>query len=241
MKFSVILPTYNRAKQTIRSLNSLAIQTFRDFETIVIDDCSTDDTLIQIPSWNKPKDFNLKIHTQPTRQERVAARNLGMRESVGEWICWIDSDDEYVSRYLEIVNDAINLYPEYKIFNFGSLFQYHRSENDFNATILPTFKPNKLEVGHENFRSGKITTGTFVFHRSILNDIPMMTPAIRPYGDPGCFPELNRNPNYPMREDGQWVPMGNPFGEDYHWFWLMTRKYHSMPFDSVLYIRNIRP
>ena len=67
-----------------------------------------------------------------------------------------------------------------------------------------------------------------------------MIPSIHPYGNPGSFPELNRNPEYPMRDDGQWVPMGNPFGDDYYWFWKITRDHRSYPIDMYLYIEHRR-
>lgn len=235
-KFSVIVPVHNRLDKVKRTLKSLNNQTYWDFEVVLVDDASDDETHEYLEKYQF--DYNdVKLVTHKNRKERVASRNDGMKESTGEWICWLDSDDEYMSNYLEVLNDAIDKWPKYKIFNFGSVIHWHRNEDEFYTKVG---QPFMMEEPHENFSSGTIGTGRFIFHRSILDEIPLMKPALRPYGDPGAFPELNRNPNYPMREDGQWVPMGNPWGEDYHWFWLMTRKHETKTLNMLLYIEYRR-
>lgn len=239
-KFSVIIPCHNRAEKLKRTLKSLDSQTFRDFEIILIDDASTDSTGVIM---NNYKDFRygVKVVSHHVRQERVACRNNGMKVSEGEWICWLDSDDEYMSNYLQILSDAIDTFPEYRIFNFGSIIHWHRTSEEFETKFGHPFQPAIIGNGHESFKSGHIGTGRFIFHRSLLEEIPEMIPTLRPYGDPGCFPELNRNPEYPMREDGQWVPFGNPWGEDYHWYWLITRNNISKPLNCYLYVEHRRP
>lgn len=233
-KFSVIIPFHERTILLDRAFHSLSANTFGNFEVIAVNDASRE-RIKEYPqgiSSSQFRQIDLKI-----RSERVAAYNAGMEKSLGEWICWLDSDDEYMSNYLSVLNDAIDKFPEYKIFNFGSIIQWHRHKDEYLTKIG---KPFHMDEPHMNFRSGVIGTGRFIFHRSILDTIPLMKPALRPYGNPGCFPEVNRNPNYPMREDGQWVPMGDPWGNDYHWFWLMTRKFETKTLDMLLYIEHKR-
>lgn len=238
--FSIVLPAYNREDSIFRSIQSVFSQTHENWELILVNDGSIDGTA-EIMKLAKDQDPDrVKIVTHLERQERIASKNDGIKASKNDWICYLDSDDEYTGRYLEYLNDAINQYPQFKIFNFGAIVNWHRHLDEYETTIRPTFKPRVLNDGHENFKSGQIGSGSFIYHRSILNDVPLMIPSMRPYGDPGCFPELNRNPNYPMREDGQWVPMGNPFGDDYHWFWLITRHHISMPLNMNLYIQSVR-
>lgn len=237
-KFSVILPVHNRAGIQRKALNSLNNQTFKDFELIYVDDGSTDMGSHEASMYLE----NLygTILKNEKRQERVYSRNIGMQASTGEWICWLDSDDEYLSTYLETLNDAIEKWPEYRIFNFGAAVYFHRNKEDYAFKQRRVFSPDILGGGHIDFQSGHIGTGSFIFRRDILDEVELMKPSLRPYGDPGCFPELNRNPNYPMREDGQWIPMGNPWGDDYHWFWLITRNNISKPIDMPLYIQHYR-
>jgi glycosyltransferase involved in cell wall biosynthesis len=96
MEFSVILPTYNRVKFIKNAINSVLNQTFIDFELIIIDDGSTDNTLEIVTNIN---DSRIKYHYQEN-SERSAARNKGIDNASGTWICFLDSDDEYQPNHL---------------------------------------------------------------------------------------------------------------------------------------------
>jgi glycosyltransferase involved in cell wall biosynthesis len=96
MEFSVILPTYNRVKFIKNAINSVLNQTFIDFELIIIDDGSTDNTLEIVTNIN---DSRIKYHYQEN-SERSAARNKGIDNASGTWICFLDSDDEYQTNHL---------------------------------------------------------------------------------------------------------------------------------------------
>lgn len=89
MLVSVIIPTYNRSGKVHRALDSVLRQSFKDFEVIVVDDGSTDDTSFWMSFY---KDTNLKTIHQENKGV-AAARNLGVEHSQGEWLCFLDSDD----------------------------------------------------------------------------------------------------------------------------------------------------
>jgi len=95
-KISVIIPTYNRAHTITKAINSVLNQTFKDFELIVVDDGSTDDTKSIIGVF---EDSRIRYVWQEN-QERSAARNTGLRLSQGKYISFLDSDDEYLSEKL---------------------------------------------------------------------------------------------------------------------------------------------
>ena len=78
----------------------------------------------------------------------------------------MDSDDEMVSYYLEACDAMIAKYPNYKLFNFGSI----HITGDYKAPPRGPFQPKKLEVGHEVFGGGTIVNGTFIFHRDIYKE-----------------------------------------------------------------------
>lgn len=236
--FSVVIPGYNRQETIGRAIESVVDQNFNEeYEIVLVDDCSTDLTPSIMLNYKNQYPELVTVIEREQRGERVASRNDGMAAARGDWICWLDSDDEYMINYLRVCQDAINKWPEYKIFNFGSVIHLHRNQEEWLTKIGDPFHMEP----HENFRSGKIGTGRFIFHKSVFDEVPMLIPSLRPYGDPGCFPELNRNPNYPMRGDGQWVPFGNPWGEDYHWYWSITRKFEHKTLDMLLYIEHRRP
>ncbi len=103
--FSVVIPTYNRAKSIEEAVRSVLDQTFRDFELIVIDDGSTDNTS-EILKPITEEDKRLKYVYQENA-ERSAARNHGIELSKGEYICFLDSDDIYLLEHLEMFHKTI--------------------------------------------------------------------------------------------------------------------------------------
>jgi glycosyltransferase involved in cell wall biosynthesis len=95
-RVSVVVPLYNKARHVRRALDSIAAQTFRDFELIVVDDGSTDDGANLVESYG---DARLRL----IRQQNAgpgAARNRGVAESLGELVAFLDADDEWLPSYL---------------------------------------------------------------------------------------------------------------------------------------------
>ena len=100
---SVIIPTYNREKTILRSINSVLNQTYKDIEVIVVDDGSTDNTKTIVESV---QDLRVRYVYQKNAGA-CAARNKGIEMAVGEYIAFQDSDDEWVSNKLELQIDAL--------------------------------------------------------------------------------------------------------------------------------------
>jgi len=97
--FSVIIPTYNRAAGVKRALDSLARQTFTDFEVLVCDDGSTDETATVVKGYSDVLDITYLWAENWGGPARP--RNLGIEKSVGKWICFLDSDDWWYPSKLE--------------------------------------------------------------------------------------------------------------------------------------------
>ena len=89
--FSVVIPTRNRATLLERALRSVASQTFTDFEAIVVDDGSTDATQLTLASR---RSFPLRSVTNERPKGVAAARNRGAAEAAGEFVVFLDDDDE---------------------------------------------------------------------------------------------------------------------------------------------------
>ncbi len=92
---SVIIPTYNRAALLIEAVESVLAQTWSDFELIVVDDGSTDDT----PQCLKKYSDRL-IYLRQENRGVSAARNYGIANARGEWLAFLDSDDLWLPRKL---------------------------------------------------------------------------------------------------------------------------------------------
>lgn len=98
--FTVFTPTYNRAHTLQRVYDSLRAQTFRDFEWIVVDDGSTDDTLALVKRWEAEADFDLRLIAQEHGGKHVAT-NRAVAAARGELFLTADSDDSFVPTALE--------------------------------------------------------------------------------------------------------------------------------------------
>lgn len=96
-KVSVIIPTFNRAHTLKRAIDSVLAQTFDNFELIIVDDGSTDDTKVLIDSYNDKRMSYYYINNSGVS----AARNFGIEEANGDWIALLDSDDEWLPHKLE--------------------------------------------------------------------------------------------------------------------------------------------
>ena len=106
MKISVILPVYNGEKYIQKAIESVLNQTFHDFELIVVNDGSTDNTLNIIESFD---DNRIKIINQ-TNQGPGAARNNALKIAQGQYVMYLDCDDWYHERALEISYNEITKY-----------------------------------------------------------------------------------------------------------------------------------
>lgn len=237
--FSIVIPTYNRGLTLLRAMNSLQNQNpHLDWECIIVDDCSDRGVLPEsiAASLGDPR---FRVVRLQEHSERVIARKTGMAQACGDFLLWLDSDDELATHYLETVDQAIRDYPDAKCFNFGAVVHHrHRDENDVvrytGTTLRPTFKPAWLGDHHEEFKSGKIGTGSFVFHRSILNEIEPLPDVSSPYKLHELCTDLHHIYPFPG------VSIGNPWGDDHIWFYRITRRFQSIPLDACLYVQHVR-
>ena len=108
--FSVILPTFNRSSVIERAIDSVLNQSFTDFELIIVDDGSTDKTKTLLDRY----DDRIQYVFQENRGVS-AARNLGVKQAKGKWLAFLDSDDEWLDKKLELQNKYIQNNPEIKI------------------------------------------------------------------------------------------------------------------------------
>jgi hypothetical protein len=97
MKISVIIPLYNKAHSIRRTLDSVAAQTRADYEVIVVDDGSTDGGGALVAEGADPR---VRLIVQKNAGPG-AARNMGLGEAAGEYVAFLDADDEWLPRYLE--------------------------------------------------------------------------------------------------------------------------------------------
>lgn len=244
MKFSICSPTWynkehdNNKRQPryeffLRCANSVFGQTFDDFEWIIADDICTppvEEILEQNDSWCKPKGMQVKIIRLPEKSGRIVARNAAMKAATGDWITWLDADDEYASICLEALSKAIDTYPSYDMFNFNHLiFSYN-----FGTTVRKFIDMDK--VGDRPFGSGTVGAGSYIFKRTLFEEVG-------PIPEQGLwdlaawafdkFPETKQF--FWNDEKKGYNSLGNPWGEDWLYFYMLTRKAKCKYLDTALY------
>lgn len=108
-KLSIIVPVYNSSKYLYKCINSLLNQTLSDMEIILIDDCSTDNSLYIIDNYKKLYPNKIKVLVNNENKGTGYSRNKGLFIATGEYIGFIDSDDYiehdmYEKMYVAAVN-----------------------------------------------------------------------------------------------------------------------------------------
>lgn len=120
MKFSVIIPLYNKAPYVEKALSSVLNQTFSDYELIVVDDGSADNSFSIVKDYTES---NFKERVVSIIQQANAgvstARNNGVAASHGEYICFLDADDWWEPTFLEEMSQLITDYPQVGIYGTG--------------------------------------------------------------------------------------------------------------------------
>jgi glycosyltransferase involved in cell wall biosynthesis len=98
--FSIIIPMYNRERFIARAINSCLKQDFENFEIIVVDDGSTDGSVDVVKGYTDPR---IKLICHDVNRGVGPARNTGVDAATGEWVVFLDSDDELLSGSLNII------------------------------------------------------------------------------------------------------------------------------------------
>lgn len=109
---SVVIPLYNKASQIASTLRSVLAQTYQDFEIVVVDDGSTDNSLAEV---GKVGDSRIRIIRQ-SNAGVSAARNKGISAAKGEFVALLDGDDRWEETYLETQLQLAHSYPDCDVF-----------------------------------------------------------------------------------------------------------------------------
>lgn len=116
---TVVVPTYNRASLLVRAIGSVLAQTLRNWELIVVDDCSTDETEQVVRSFS---DDRIKYIRHDRNRRVSAARNTGIRCARGEYVAFLDDDDEWLPEKLQKVLEVFrNSDPEVGLVYTGEM------------------------------------------------------------------------------------------------------------------------
>lgn len=128
--FSIIIPTYNRREKLKKAIESVLKQTHKDFELIIVDDGSKDNTGELVKSFI---DERIVYKYQDNSGLPSVARNTGITIARGEWTCFLDSDDFWTDNKLAVVASEINKKPDVQVFSHN---EYLIGKNNEEKGIL---------------------------------------------------------------------------------------------------------
>ena len=105
--FSIVIPTYNRAHLLEKTIDTVLAQSYTNFELLIVDDGSKDDTEIVVKKIIKEKKEFKITYIHQKNSERAAARNNGLKSAVGNYVLFFDSDDTLYRNHLEVAKESI--------------------------------------------------------------------------------------------------------------------------------------
>lgn len=200
MRFSIVIPLYNKEAYVRKTLESVIAQTYKDFECIVVDDGSTDNSAAICEEYLKDKfeAINLKLEIKILRQPNrgvAAARNSGVKESKGEYVAFLDADDWWEPTWLEEMDRLIKEYPDAGLY----------------ATNYVYYKPGKTHVALN------LERGYMNYPEAYLHSKQMPVTSITTCMPRKVFDEMGG------------FPVGIKLGEDFL-LWAKTALHYKMAF-----------
>lgn len=176
MRFSVIIPLYNKAPYVKKALDSVLSQTFKDYELIIVDDGSTDESYIIA----KESLEGTKVNYRLIQQENAGvstARNNGVTASRGDFICFLDADDWWAQTFLEKMNSFINDYPDAGI--YGTNYYYLKNGRQrVCVTTAETGYINYCKVYAEKMQM-PLWTGAVCIPRRVFEEFGGFSPQLK--------------------------------------------------------------
>ena len=162
VKVSVIIPTYNTAKWLEQSIDSVLCQTFTDYELILVDDGSTDDTSSIVKNFD---DKRIRYFYK-ANGGLAGARNMGLGKAKGEYIAFLDSDDLWPESYLEVMVSVLDEASDYGLAYTAMTVTYP------DGTVTKHFRAESCLSGRVTlalFNKQFIWTQATVFRKSFLD------------------------------------------------------------------------
>lgn len=169
MKFSIIVPTYNRADFLNELLDSLVKQTFEDFEVLVCDDGSTDHTKEIVETYKNK--LNLRYFFEENWGGPARPRNIGIQNAKADWICFLDSDDLWYPQKLLTVSKTLDADRKADII-------YHLFSTDKDKSVkIGNYRKSPFNSTFDDLliNGNKIVNSSLVIRKNLLKQVGYLT------------------------------------------------------------------
>lgn len=195
--FSVVVPLYNKQSHVRETIETILSQRYQDFEIVVVNDGSKDDSLKIVESI---KDSRLRIINQENQGVSVA-RNNGIKASKAEYIVFLDADDIWLLDFLENIYKMTIQFPEAGMYATKyNLVDKNGEQKEISVKGLPSKSENYIGIIPNYFKSAAV------------GDLPVWSSAV-------CIPKRIFTSN------NIWFPVGEKYGEDQHVWARVAMKY----------------
>lgn len=178
---TVVIPSYNKEKFISETIQSVIDQSFRNFEIIIVDDGSTDNSVSVI---NSIKDDRIQLISIENSGVSVA-RNTAIQKATYHWIAFLDADDWWDSNFLKEIAQAIKAYPQNSIFGTGRNRVFgnrtERYANDFLPKVETTGLVNYFKVISKDLPP--INSSNVVISKSLLVEKGLFTEGMKQHED----------------------------------------------------------
>lgn len=201
MRFSVIIPLYNKAPYVAKAIGSILAQTFTDYELVIMDDGSKDDSYEIASKIIEGHRFNCRLYRQENAGVSIA-RNNGVAVSKGEYLCFLDADDWWEPTFLEEMEKLIDEFPDAGIYGTNYVIV---NETRQKTRIASVGVDSRFEKGYINYCQ--------VYAKTMY--MPLWTGAV-------CIPRK-------VFDETEGFPKGIKLGEDFL-LWIRIALKHRVVF-----------
>jgi glycosyltransferase involved in cell wall biosynthesis len=173
--FSIVIPLYNKAAFIENTLQSVFAQTFQDFELIIVDDGSTDDSLDKIAAL---KNNNIQLFSKENGGVS-SARNFGITKASSPYITFLDADDYWYPDFLSTMYEAIQIHKKESV--FAGAFEIEAAKKVFPAAYSIALDQPFLLLNYfkASQRESIIWTSCAVFEKSVFEKVGVFDETIK--------------------------------------------------------------
>lgn len=163
MKISVIIPVYNRPLAVRRAIDSVLKQSYAAHEIIVVDDASCDGTPAELQRYRG----KIQLISLPQNRGVSAARNTGIKAASGDWLAFLDSDDEWLPEKLKMAEEFHHRHPDYLIFQSEEIWVRN------GRRVNPKRKHQKPQgwIFEPSLALCLVSPSAVVIHRSLFHSV----------------------------------------------------------------------
>lgn len=179
-RYSVVMPLYNKAPYVRKAVESVAGQTFADWELIVVDDCSTDGSAAVAEQMTDPR---IRVVRLEKNGGVSAARNHGVSLSKAPYVCFLDADDWWEPTFLEEMAGLTERYPNAGIYGTGYTIvdEKRKKTRPSPIGVDRNFKEGRIDyfVAYSRTEAMPLWTGAVCIPKSIFDKVGGFNPGLR--------------------------------------------------------------